>query len=117
MSRRMGKIDELIHQQVAKEIATIFGGGNLVTITDAKVSKDLHNAEIWVAVYNQKDQERVMDTLKRNKLDIQKVLNSSLEMKYVPKISFKLDETGEKADRIEQILNKINQSDLSILQA
>jgi ribosome-binding factor A len=31
-------------------------------------------------------------------------------MKYVPKISFKLDETGEKADRIEQILNKINQS-------
>ena len=48
-----------------------------------------------------------MTALKNEGNNIQKTLNKKLQMKIVPRVVFKLDETEAQADEIERLLRQI----------
>ncbi len=108
MTRRQPSVEELIQQETAKLVQETLPKEIVATVTDAKVSKDMRHADIWVAVYQENKEEQALAILEEGKYKIQDLLNKKVEIKYVPKISFKLDKTGERAEKIDRLLNKIN---------
>ena len=107
MTRRLDKVNELIKQEVGKiiekEIGSDFG---FLTVTNVYTKTDLHFAEIWISLYNEKI-ENPEEFLNQITPEIQKILNKRLNLKYVPKIILKVDKSTDYAFEIEKILNKV----------
>lgn len=78
----------------------------LLTITKADSTPNLKHAKIYFSVVGQDEQE-VLSALNKNIYQVQGMLNKSLEMKFVPRISFVPDRGLEHAQRISKIIQDI----------
>jgi len=84
---------------------------DMVSIIKVDVSKDLRHAKIYVSVLGNKDEkQKTMEGLDRATGFIRKELGQRLGLRYVPEISFVLDESIEYsihiAQRIEELKRK-----------
>ena len=83
-----------------------------VTITGAEVSPDMRNATVYYSVLGEPEQvEESTKGLKRARKFINVQLGARLQMRYTPLVYFRLDETAERAQRIERILRDIEQAE------
>lgn len=107
--RRVEKVNELIKQELSKIFLKDlnFNEGVLVTITDVDTSANLILASVKISVMPESKAKEILDYLNKNIFDIQQNLNTKLNMRPVPKISFKLDLTEAKAQKIEEIIEKL----------
>ena len=80
-------------------------GFGFVTVTAAECSKDLRSVRIWVSILDE-DKERNLKILKDNMREIQNELIRRVDMKYCPKIHFRLDKSEENYSRIDKLLKK-----------
>ncbi len=80
-----------------------------VTITDAKVSKDLQSARIYYSVVGDKKKEEKTGIALNDAANFIRVkLKTRLTMRYIPTLKFFLDDTFDNAERIYSILKKID---------
>lgn len=109
MSQRITQINELIRSHLgeifSREIS--LKEGVLATITRVSVTPDLRHAPVSVSAFPESEADYVLNTLKKNRGKIQKLLNQRLYMKPLPLISFGFDPTESKADEIERILKSL----------
>ena len=80
--------------------------GNLITISYVQTAPDLKNAKVGVQGENIKE---VVKVLNSSKGYIRRELASKLIMKNTPELLFVVDDTAEKANRIEELLKKISE--------
>ena len=78
--------------------------GVFLTVTKVDTTPDLRYTRIFVSVFPEKEFHYVSETLKKERLRMQKTLHKRLHMKPLPKIEFVLDNTEAEADKIEKIL-------------
>lgn len=109
MSKRIERVNQLIRQELGKIISReiIFPLDVLVTIIEVDTSVDLEHAKIKVSIMPQNLQKQVFDILQKNIYHLQQLLNKKLTMRYVPKISFEIDTTQTKVERIEKLIKQI----------
>lgn len=82
-----------------------------VTITGAEVSPDMRNATVYYSVLGGVEQvEESTKGLRRARKFINVQLGARLQMRYTPQVHFRLDETAERAQRIEKVLRDIDQT-------
>lgn len=82
-----------------------------VTITDIEISRDLRYAHIFVSVMgNSEEKEKTMTALKNAEGFVWKILKDTLDMKYIPRISFSIDNSLERGSRVLELLNKLKNS-------
>jgi ribosome-binding factor A len=98
---------------IKKEIADIllkeiFVKHVLITVQNVDTFKDLKYTKIKVSVMPFEKSEEVLKILERQTPNIQKQLNKVIQIKFVPKIKFEIDKSGEKASRVEEILKGLN---------
>lgn len=111
--RRTQRINEFIREEVAlliqKEIKDPRIG--FVTVLDCKVTSDLKEAKIYISVFgNKKEKDKSLAGLQSAAGYIQSKIGKLVEWKNTPRIIFFLDETAEKAARIEELFKKIKSS-------
>lgn len=82
--------------------------GVLLTITDVNTTGDLKQTKIYVSIFPETMIKKVLSTLEKRAGFFQKFLNKKLKMYFVPQISFILDKTENRAETVEDLLNKIN---------
>ncbi|MCK5332854.1 30S ribosome-binding factor RbfA [Candidatus Parcubacteria bacterium] len=113
MSQRIEKINELIKQEVGKALLKEmnFPLDVLVTIISVSVSKDLRYADVFISVLPFEKRDEIKEALKENIYFIQKTINRKLVMKPLPRIVFKIDETGEQVKKIDELIKEIHKSD------
>lgn len=108
MSRRVEKVSELIKRQLSlmirQKVAEEFG---LVTITDVIITPDFKIADIFISCFENKYQNEVFKILSLHTKEFQHQLGKTLNMRYTPKLYFKIDKGLEKVNNIEHILNQI----------
>ena len=80
---------------------------NYITITEVNVSPDLKNAKVYVMPLGGKNKLEVLDSLNKSNGRIKKLISSYINLRQIPKLRFKIDETFEYAKNIENILQKI----------
>ncbi len=106
---------ERIENQIRKEVSSIlqydiknskFG---FVTVTDVEVTRDYSFATIYVSFLNTKDliaQDR-LDELNRVKGVVRSALSKRLTIRKTPELIFKIDESYDYGNRIDEIISKL----------
>jgi len=100
-----------VNEQIQRELAEILNadrelsGSRMATVTEVRVSKDLHYANVWVSVLgNQDDRRETLAVITGNQSRIRQILARRISLRYVPELRFTLDTTLDYAERIDSLL-------------
>ena len=108
MSRRILKVNELLKREISKvleeELPESWG---IVTVMSCEASADLKEATCWLSFLEKEKSDKFERDLDLLASKIQKIINSRLKLKYVPRLTFKIDHSLKQALRIEELLAKI----------
>ncbi len=102
MSERIRKVNELIGREVAGALGKIDIEG-LITVKTVETSRDMKHACVWIGILGG-EEEDALSVLERERHEIQQTVNKVIIAKYVPVLSFKIDHSGEYAEKIEKLL-------------
>ena len=80
---------------------------NTITITEVNVSPDLKNAKVYIMPLGGENKLEVLDSLNKSNGRIKKLISNNINLRQIPKLQFRIDETFEYAKNIEDILQKI----------
>ena len=80
---------------------------NDITITEVNVSPDLKNAKVYIMLLGGENKFEVLDSLNKANGRIKKLISNNINLRQIPKLQFRIDETFEYAKNIENILQKI----------
>lgn len=84
----------------------------LISVTKVKVTRDLRYAKIFISLFGEENtKDEVFEVLKKAKGYIRRELASNLRIKFVPEISFKLDESMEYGAHIQKLLNEVSRQE------
>ncbi|MBI4160562.1 MAG: 30S ribosome-binding factor RbfA [Candidatus Yanofskybacteria bacterium] len=109
MSERLKKINDLIRDETSRVILAEmeFGRGVIVTVTRAETSPTLEHSTVSISIFPEKESEKTLVQINKKIYAIQQSLNKRLIMRPVPKIRFKIDQSGQYAEKIEKIINNV----------
>ncbi len=108
---RIPKINELIKQQLAEimERELSLKQGVFITLSKIDTTKDLRYTRVSVSVFPEQESHYVSETLRKETPRLQRALHQKLYMKPLPRLSFLLDATEQRADEVEKILKKLSE--------
>lgn len=116
-------------QRLAKQIQTIVASAierdikdrrlELVTVTDARVTGDLHDATIYYTargrnISDEPDFEQAAEALNRARGQIRKIVGDQLSVRFTPTISFELDTVPASSARMEELLERARARDAEL---
>ena len=107
---RLKKIQDQIKQVLTEILESKVSDPRLegVYVTDVSVDRELDYANIYVSSLAGSDQaEEILEGLRNAGGFIRYSLSQEVKLRVMPKLRFYWDETPEKADRIESILDEI----------
>lgn len=114
--RRIRRVEKEIQHIVANFLLDGFKHPlhGFVSVTRVESNEKLRTAKVFVSVMgSETDKQESIDTLTAHIRDIQNLINKSLRMRNVPRISIVLDEGMERTLRIEAALREIAQAQSS----
>ena len=114
MSHRLEKVSHLIKEELSLIFLHKLQDPNfgLMTITNVKVSPDLKLARIHVSIYDKEKRQLVLKKLNDLKGLIRSKLAGRLSLRYVPELTFFIDDTPDYVEKIEGLLKKIHEDDI-----
>ena len=97
-----------VGEQIKREIANIFLRNDIfkdsnfkVTVCEADISPDLKNVKIFLSVFGNIAEEKMVKELNDNNYYFRKKLLQSLKLNNIPQIKFFLDKSSQSALDIE----------------
>ena len=106
--KRATRVAELIQKNIAEILRDIKELTGLVTVTSVRLTDDLQTCRIFYSVIGtDNDKKNAEKVLTENLKLIRYNLAQNMELRRTPTIDFKYDDSGEKAERIFEILDKI----------
>ena len=82
-----------------------------ITVTEVRPSPDLKQATAYVISLGGKNMEALIPALNNNAPQFQKDINAQSNMKFTPKVRFKIDTSYEEVQKLENIFGSIEYSD------
>ena len=111
MSTRTEKLSDLIKAEVSRLLLREVRDPRIgfVTITEATVSPDLRNVRIFASVLgDERTREASIQALNSAAGFIRRALFKNLRLRHSPTVSFRLDDSLDRGDRIERVLRTIH---------
>lgn len=109
-SKRLARVAGQIQQEIAALLIRGLKDPRLavVNITEVKVSIDLRYAKVFYNILGGQAARRqeIQDGLDHAAGFIRREIGKNLTMKFLPELSFEYDDTLDKAERIERILQQ-----------
>ena len=101
--RRREQIEQLLREEISRVLVRDleFPKGTMVTVTHIAMSRDGHYAHAYVTLLGT-DPKGALAMLRKNIYHIQKTINRKMQIRPVPKISFKIDEEEYNRERVER---------------
>lgn len=101
---RMQKVNELISQRVAERLAEVWARRKgVATVTGVDTAADLRTGVVWISLYGGATEEDVEPLYP----ELREAL-SGLTIKYVPRLEFKIDHSGEYAQRMDEVFRRLD---------
>jgi len=111
MSRRQEQVNELVRSELAqlfvKELE--LPHGVMVTISRVETSVDMEHARVFLSIWPVERRAEIWPTLVPQQGAFQRLLNHRLHMDHVPLIEFMHDESEEKAERLNRLLDTLGE--------
>jgi ribosome-binding factor A len=109
MSARMRRVNEAIRQVLSDALASDLKDPRVgfVTVTEVNASPDLRHARVYVSVFGPAaERESTLDGLRSAHGFLQGRIGGELRLKHTPELRFVLDDTAERAARLERLLDQ-----------
>lgn len=110
MSNKLDKYQRLAKEviskiiyDVMKEEETEYG---LITVTKCIVSKDESYLDVFLSAF--RNQESLPKALAKHGYFIQKEANKAIKVRRVPKIRFRIDESGADSVSVTSLINEVS---------
>ena len=106
--QRMRRVDEAMRQVLGDVLAQDLKDPRIgfVPVTDVKTSPDLRHARVYVSVLGDSAaQEATLDGLRSAHGFLQGRVAGELRLKRTPELRFELDDTAERAARLERLID------------
>src|SRR5271167_3271435 len=106
-SERMRRVDEAIRQVIGDVVAGELKDPRVgfVTVTDVRTSADLRHARVFVSVLGTpEERDASLDGLQSAHGYLQSRIAAELRLKRTPALSFRYDQTTDRAMRVDSIL-------------
>ena len=108
MTNRLLRVNELVKRELSTIITRDMTFENvLVTVNQVDVTPDLRNAHVFVSVLGKGSHKGVIAELEENRVALQSALMKNVVLKYTPHLTFHLDDSIERGDRVFKILREI----------
>jgi ribosome-binding factor A len=111
MKQRQERLSELLKIEISEILLRRVKDpriSSFVTITQIKLSKDLRYAHVFVSIFgDEKTKKETLKGLESAKGFIKNEIGKDLRIRFIPEISFELDDSLERGDRILKILKDL----------
>jgi ribosome-binding factor A len=94
-----------ISELISKNLVEKYG---LITLIDIHVTSDFKEAKVYISIFEEKNKKEILAKLSEMAPEFQHVLGRRLRMKFTPRIQFVEDESIKKIDRIDELLNEVD---------
>ena len=116
-ARMAKRIQQIVATSIEREIKD--PRLELVTITDARVTGDLHDATVFYTVRGrtvdeEPDVKLAEDALAKEKGQLRKIVGDQLSVRFTPTLSFAVDTVPEASAHMEELLEKARAQDAAI---
>jgi ribosome-binding factor A len=111
--RRQERVSERIHHELSDLLQNRISDPRLVyvTVTEVEVTADLKQATVYVSALGDGQARReALQGLEHASRYIRRELAQRLQMRFAPEVRFSLDETWERGERIDRLLDKLHSS-------
>jgi ribosome-binding factor A len=105
---------ERINEEVKKEISTMIQNdlkdpriSGIISVTKVHVTKDLKFAQIYISILGA-DKAEVMEGIKSSAGFMRKELGKRMQIRILPELQFKLDESMEYGTHIDEVIKNLN---------
>lgn len=108
MADRLQRIQSIIGKNISEIIQFEVKNKNIgfCTVSEVKVSNDFSYAKVYVSFLGAKYPKQNLEELNKCKGFIRSSLAHKLDIRKTPELTFLLDDTYEKSERITEILEK-----------
>ena len=110
-NRRLSRINSLLKEVISDVVTREVKNpnvGTLITITRVDTSADLHHAKVSISlIATDAEKKVILEALQSAAGFIAVHASKKVELRYFPKLTFKLDTGIEELMRIQEILGKI----------
>ncbi|MBQ6492619.1 MAG: 30S ribosome-binding factor RbfA [Erysipelotrichaceae bacterium] len=109
MMARTDKLDSILMRELSVIISQEINDPKIgfPTVTEVDVAPDLNTAKVYVSFLGKNYKKRDgLEALRRAKGHIKSELAKRIRIRKIPDLTFIVDDTLDKADRIEEILKK-----------
>ena len=113
---RLDRVNELIRQQIGEIVATELRDPRIgfATVTEARTSADLRHARVFISVYGgEPEREACLEGLRSAASFIRTELAHRVSLRNVPELVFVIDESAERAQRLEKLFQDLHVNDES----
>ena len=103
------KVDSILMRELSMIISQELNDPLLgfPTVTDVDIAPDYSTCKVYVSFLGKNYKKRDgLEALRRSKGHIKSLLAKRVQMRKIPDLTFVVDDTLDKVDRIEQLLNK-----------
>jgi ribosome-binding factor A len=109
MSNRTLRVNELIQREISDILRKRYQSESVaITVSEVRVSPDLRDARVFVAVVGDEETATAkLHWLRSKAADIRGEVGRRIVLKYLPKFEYVLDRTAERGARILQVLDEI----------
>lgn len=115
MSRRMGRVNGLLREELSQLILRELKDprvASFVTITEVDTAPDLDNARVFVSVMAPpEEQADVMRGLKSAEGFLKASLRSRIQMRKIPTLTFELDASMERGADLLKLIDQVIEND------
>jgi ribosome-binding factor A len=114
VSVRSEKVGSLIKEELGLLFQRNFSMTDFgfLTVTDVQMSPDLKVAKVYVSIFGDEERkEKSFAKLEAQKPSIRSMLGHAVRLRFTPEIIFYLDETLDRAMKLENIFHKIHEND------
>lgn len=112
-SNKINRINEDIQRVLASLIRNVKDprvNQGMLSVTAVDTSSDLRYCKVYLSVFGLHSEKELMKGLKSASGYLRRELGSNLQLRYTPELVFQLDKSIERGDRINRILNELEQA-------
>ena len=109
---RMARVNSLLKREIGAVVLRMLHEASMdasaVTVVEVIASRDLQNARVRVSIRDDQQQRQpILSFLRRRHSSIQEEVSRAVVLKYTPRLSFEIDHSIEKGDRVLDILARM----------
>jgi ribosome-binding factor A len=110
-TRRIERVNELIREEISELIRREVKDPRLdsfISVTEVMTSPDLRHARVFVSIMGtDEEKQQVEKGLIAAKGFLRRELGERLTLRYIPELTFQLDDSIERGSRLLQLINEV----------